>query len=261
MANGQSLVVDVKAGSGQASFTYAVTDGAAVSPPATVTLTVVDPGVNSAPVWCGVEACTQDWPAPQILAGGSTIVSALSGWVDPEGDAFILSDAYETDSSAPVMVAPTDDGRVAIRHTDPNAADAVIPITVVVQDVHGATAEKTLEVQVSGSPALQASAVAVTARVGERQSIRISDHLSGGSGSYRLLDAVQTAATAQGFEVTPNAAAGTVELTAAKPGQYVVTYTVQDVTTKPSSPPSSASRRSTAPRRSPWHPDRVRARG
>lgn len=232
VANGQSLVVNVKAGSGQTSFTYAVTDGAAVSPPATVTLTVVDPGVNSAPVWCGVDACKQEWPSPQLLAGGSTVVSALSGWVDPEGDAFVLSDAYETDAAAPVMVVPMADGRVAIRHTDPNAADAVISVTVVVQDVHGATAEKTLDVQVTGSPALLASPVALTARVGERQSIRISDHLSGGSGSYRLVDAVQTAATAQGLEVTPNAAAGTVELTVAEPGQYVVTYTAQDVSTQ-----------------------------
>ncbi|KJL21469.1 hypothetical protein RN51_02490 [Microbacterium oxydans] len=232
IANGQSLVVNVKAGSGQTSFTYAVTDGAAVSPPATVTLTVVDDGVNSAPVWCGVDACKQEWPTPQLLAGGSTVVSALSGWVDPEGDAFVLSDAYETDSSAPVMVVPMADGRVAIRHTDPNAADAQISVTVVVQDVHGATTEKTLDVQVTGSPALRASPVALTARVGEQQSIRISDHLSGGSGSYRLLDAVQTAATAQGLEVTPNAAAGTVELTVAQPGQYVVTYTAQDVSTQ-----------------------------
>ncbi len=232
VANGQSLVVNVKAGTGQTSFTYAVTDGAAVSPPATVTLNVVDAGVNSAPVWCGVDACKQEWPTPQLLPGGSTVVSALSGWVDPEGDPFILSDAYETDSSAPVMVVPMADGRVAIRHTDPNAADAVIPVTVVVQDSHGATAEKTLEVQVTGSPALTASPVALTARVGELQSIRISDHLSGGSGSYRLVDAVQTAATTQGLEVTPNAASGTVELTVAEPGQYVVTYTAQDVSTQ-----------------------------
>ncbi|PRB17303.1 Ig-like domain-containing protein [Microbacterium sp. MYb62] len=232
VANGQSLVVNVKAGSGQTSFTYAVTDGAAVSSPATVTLTVVDPGVNSAPVWCGVDACQQEWPAPQLLPGGSTVVSALSGWVDPEGDPFILSDAYETDSSAPVMVVPMADGRVAIRHTDQNAADAVISVTVVVQDVHGATAEKTLDVQVTGSPALIASPVALTARVGERQSVRISDHLSGGSGSYRLVDAVQTAATAQGLEVTPNPASGTVELTVAEPGQYVVTYTAQDASTQ-----------------------------
>ncbi|NKF34150.1 hypothetical protein HER21_47855, partial [Pseudomonas sp. BGM005] len=83
--------------------------------------------------------------------------------------------AYETDPSSPVMVVPMADGRVAIRHTDPNAADAVIPVTVVVEDVHGATAEKTLEVQVTGSPALIAAPVAVTARVGERQSIRVSD--------------------------------------------------------------------------------------
>lgn len=232
VANGQSLVVNVKATSGQTSFTYAVTDGAAVSPPATVTLTVVDPGVNSAPVWCGVDACQQEWPTPQLLPGGSTVVSALSGWVDPEGDPFVLADAYETDSSAPVLVVPMADGRVAIRHTDPNAPDAVISVTVVIEDVHGATAEKNLDVQVTGSPALTATPVALTARVGELQSVRLSDHLSGGSGSYRLVDAVQTAATAQGLAVTPNTASGTVELTVAEPGQYVVTYTAQDVETQ-----------------------------
>ncbi|MFJ4045624.1 Ig-like domain-containing protein [Microbacterium sp. NPDC089987] len=232
VANGQSLVIDVRAGSGQASFTYAVTDGAATSTPATVTLTVVDPASNSAPVWCGVEACQQDWPTPQLLPGGSTIVSVLSGWVDPEGDPFVLSDAYETDSSAPVMVVPMADGRVAIRHTDPNATDAVVSVTVVVEDVHGETAEKQLEVQVTGSAALLAAPVALTTRVGELQSIRISDHLSGGSGSYRLVDAVQTAATAQGLQVTPNAAAGTVDVSVAEPGQFVVTYTAQDASTQ-----------------------------
>ena len=83
--------------------------------------------------------------APVITAEQEpTTVPVLSGWVDPEGDPFVLSDAYETDSSSPVMVVPMADGRVAIRHTDPNAADAVIAVTVVVEDVHGATAEKTL---------------------------------------------------------------------------------------------------------------------
>ncbi|AXL11120.1 hypothetical protein DXT68_02445 [Microbacterium foliorum] len=232
VANGQSLVVTVRAGSGQASFSYSVTDGSAVSEPATVTLTVVDPASNSAPVWCGVEACQQEWPTPQLLPGGSTIVAALSGWVDPEGDPFVLSDAYETDAAAPVMVVPMDDGRVAIRHTDPNAADAVISVTVVVQDAQGATAEKVLDVQVTANPALVAAPVALNALVGEPQSIEVADHLSGGSGSYRLLDAVQTSASADGLEVAPNTAAGTVELTVAQPGQYVVTYTAQDAVTQ-----------------------------
>lgn len=232
IANGQSLVVNVRAGSGQTSFTYSVTDGSAVSPPATVTLAVAAAEVNSAPIWCGVEACTQEWPTPQLLPGGSTIVPALSGWVDPEGDSFILSDAYETDSAAPVMVVPMNDGHVAIRHTDPNAADAVISVTVVVADARGAVAEKTLDVQVTASAAVVASPVALTARVGEPQSIRISDHLVGGSGSYRLVDAVQTAATAEGLTVTPNSASGDVEVTVSEPGQYVVTYTAQDVMTQ-----------------------------
>jgi hypothetical protein len=232
VADGQSLVVTVRAASGQTSFSYSVTDGSAVSEPATVTLSVVDPSVNSAPVWCGVDACQQEWPTPQLLPGGSTIVSALSGWVDPEGDPFVLRDAYETDPSAPIMVVPMDDGRVAIRHTDPNASDAVIPVTVVIEDAKGATTEKNLDVQVTANPELLAAPVALTALVGEPQSITISDHLSGGSGSYRLLDAVETAAAADGLEVAPNTAAGTVELTVTQPGQYIVTYTAQDAVTQ-----------------------------
>ncbi|QMU97063.1 hypothetical protein FVO59_07375 [Microbacterium esteraromaticum] len=232
IANGQSLVVDVRAQSGQTTFSYTVTDGAAVSQPATVTITVVGDDVNTAPVWCGVDACTQEWPSPELLPGGSTTVPVLTGWVDPEGDAFVLSDAYEADPAAPVMVVATADGHVAIRHTDPNAKDAVIPVTVVVSDSRGATAEKTLEVRVSGNPSMRAMPVALMARIGEPQTVRIADHLTGGSGSYRLVDAVQTAATAEGMSVTPNAASGEVEITVTEPGQYLVTYTAQDATTQ-----------------------------
>ncbi|MFD5224355.1 Ig-like domain-containing protein [Microbacterium sp. NPDC058342] len=232
VADGQTLVVDVGAKAGRTSFTYAVTDGAAVSKPATVTLTVIDAGVNTAPVWCGVDACRQEWPSPELLPGGSTVVPVLSGWVDPEGDAFVLSDAYEADSAAPVMVVPMADGHVAIRHTDPNAKDAVIAVTIAVADARGAVAEKTLDVRVSSSPSLRAMPVALTARIGEPQAIRVADHLFGGSGSYRLIDAVQTAATADGMTVLPNTASGEVEVTVAEPGQYVVTYTAQDVSTQ-----------------------------
>lgn len=232
VGNAQSLAVDVRATSGQTTFSYTVTDGASVSQPATVTLTVVADDANSAPVWCGVDACRQDWPSPELLPGGSTIVPVLAGWVDPEGDPLVLSDAYEVDSAAPVMVVPTADGRVAIRHTDPNAADAVIPVTVIVADARGAATEKTLEVRVNGSPAMRAAPVAITARIGEPQSVRIGDHLTGGSGSYRLVDAVQTAATAEGMTVVPNTASGVVEVTVPEAGEYVVTYTAQDTMTQ-----------------------------
>lgn len=230
--DGQSLVATVAASSGQTSFTYTVTDGAATSPPATVTLTAMSDDENSAPVWCGVEACTQNWPTPQLLPGGSSIVPALSGWVDPEGDPFILSDAYETEADAPIMVVPMADGRVALHHTDPNAADAVISVTLEVADSRGATAEKTLDVRITSSPALLASPVAITARVGDPQTVAVGDHLTGGSGSYRLIDAVQTTAAAEGLDVVPHPASGDVELTVAEPGQYVITYTAQDTVTQ-----------------------------
>lgn len=232
VADGQSLVVTVRASSGRTTFTYAVTDGSASSAPATVTLNVVDSSVNSAPVWCGVDACQQEWPTPQVLPGGNTIVSALGGWVDPEGDALVLSDAYETDPDSPIMVVPMSDGRLAVRHTDPNAPDALISVTVVVVDARGAESKKTMEIRATKSPELLAAPVAVTVGAGESHSIPVFDYLTGGSGSYRLVDAVPTLASTDGLDTTADTGSGAIDLKVAEPGQYVVTYTAQDAVTQ-----------------------------
>ncbi|MGO2518483.1 MAG: Ig-like domain-containing protein [Microbacterium sp.] len=230
--DGQTLVVDVRATSGQAVFTYAVTDGTDVSESVSVTLTVVDDATNSAPEWCGVDACQQTWPSPEMLPGGSAIVPVLSGWVDPEGDPFVLIDAFETDSSSPLSVVPTASGHMAIRHTDPNATDAALAVTVQVQDSRGEIAEKRIDVQITSAPTLLVAPVAVTARAGEEVKVAISDHTLGGSGSYRLVDAVQTSAAKDGLSISPNASTGEVAITAPAAGQYTVTYTVQDTATQ-----------------------------
>ena len=141
-ANNQQAVVRVEASSGSASFTYSVTDGVSVSPPATVTLTIVGPDVNTAPEWCGVDACVQEWPSPGISAGGTVTVPVLPAWVDHEGDVIMLADAVKDDPSAPVTVVATAEGDVVVRHQDPNAGDAVIPLTVTVTDALGATATR-----------------------------------------------------------------------------------------------------------------------
>ncbi|UOE43958.1 Ig-like domain-containing protein [Agromyces larvae] len=227
VANSQTLVVDVQATSGTATFQYAVSDGQAVSAPVAVTLTVVPDDQNSAPEWCGVEECRQVWPSPHVLAGGTAIVPVLEAWVDPDGDPVVLTDARAVDADAPVTVVPRADGRVAIRHTDPNA-DASVPITLTVTDAHGAATEKTLELVVSAASPLEADAVAVTAGAGETVVVKVADHVSGGSGSFRLLDAVDAKAGASGLIVTPNPAAGEIELGAPEPGEHVVTYTVVD---------------------------------
>ncbi|KQQ92854.1 hypothetical protein ASF62_13700 [Leifsonia sp. Leaf325] len=228
VGSGQSMAVRVKAGEGEASFQYSVTDGTATSKPATVTLTVRAPEEQTAPVWCGVEACQQDWPTPQVLPGGTVIVPVLNAWVDPEGDPVILSDARTVDVDAPVTVVPMADGRVAVRHSDPNGSDGVVDVLVTVTDAGGASAEKTLSVVVTGSPTLEAAPVAVTAGVDETVAVAVADHVTGGSGSFRLVDAVASSTSEQGLVVSPNAAAGEIELSASAPGQYVVTYSVVD---------------------------------
>lgn len=230
VAQDQQAAVRVRAESGSATFTYAVTDGFAVSAPASVTLTVVPDDINTAPVWCGVDACTQEWPRPQVSPGGYAEVPVLRGWVDPEGDPVVLTDARADDADALVTVVPTEDGKVAIRHLDPNAADAVIPITVTVTDGRGETATRTLELQVTGAPSLEVEPVAVSGALNEVSQVEIADFVSGGSGSYRLVDAV----VSQGGDtvtVTPIGANSTVELTATAPGRYLATYTVEDTST------------------------------
>ncbi|KQM82139.1 Ig-like domain-containing protein [Agromyces sp. Leaf222] len=232
-ANDQTPAVRVRATSGSTTFGYAATDGSASSAPTGVTLTVIPDDVNSAPVWCGVDACTQKWPTPQLMPGGTALVSVLSGWVDPEGDPFVLADAQPVDPSAPVSVVPMSDGRVAIRHTDPNAATDKVQVRITVVDAFGAEAEATLDLRVTSTAALEVAPVAVTAGAGETAIVRIADHVSGGSGSMRLLDAVPTATAASGgLTVVPNTAGGEVELSAAEPGAYLATFTVQDVVTR-----------------------------
>lgn len=228
VGDSQTLAVRVTAESGSATFQYAVSDGAAASAPATVTLTVVDPAQNTAAEWCGVSECRQVWPSPQVLPGGTAIVPVLEAWVDPEGDAFVLSDAHAAEPGAPVTVVPRADGRVAIRHTDPNADDARIPVVVTVTDANGAVAEKTLDLVVSASSSLQAASIAVTGGAGETVTVKVADHVTGGSGAFRLLDAVDSAGGASGLVVTPNAAANEIELSATEPGEHAVSYTVAD---------------------------------
>ncbi|MBN9239720.1 MAG: hypothetical protein BGO97_08475 [Micrococcales bacterium 70-64] len=229
-SNNQQAVVTVTGSSGSATFSYAVTDGAAVSEPAPVTLTIVPDDQNSAPVWCGIDACKQVWPSPQISPGGTVTIPVLTGWVDPEGDPFVLSDARAENDSDPVSVVATSDGRVAVRHNDPNAPASAISIVVTVTDSRGASAEKVLVVSVSSSPALDVAPVVVVAGAGEKATVRVADHVTGGSGAYRVLDAVASSSSSS-LLVVPNAAAGTVELTAVTPGEYLVTYSVQDATT------------------------------
>jgi len=228
--NNQTAVVRVAAESGETSFTYAASDGSSLSSPAAVTLHVVPEEQQTAPEWCGVESCQQEWPAPQVVPGGFVEVPVITGWVDPEGDPVALIDAVVQDPNAPVTVVPTADGTVAIRHQDPNAGSGTIQIDVTVSDSLGATTTKTLELRVTSAPPLSAKPIVVAAGVSDPRQVDITEYVEGGSGSYQLVDATASQGGAD-FAVSPIPASNTVEVSAAAPGDYVATYTVEDTQT------------------------------
>lgn len=231
VGNSQTATVRVDAAAGSTSFAYSVSDGSAVSAPAPVTLNVIPNDVNTAPVWCGVEECTQTWPTPVLASGGTITVPVLNGWVDPEGDAFVLADVRKTDASDPIAVVATSDGSVAIRHTDPNASASSMVITVSVMDSFGAIAEKDITVGVSSAPQLDLRPSAITSAVGELASIEIADLVGSGSGSYRLIDAIDSSATPGILTVAPNSSSNSIDVSATTPGEYLVSYAVQDTLT------------------------------
>lgn len=227
----QAVVVRVNASEGSATFNYAVTDGVAVSGTVTVTLTVIPDDVNTAPAWCPMDDCTQKAQQLEVAPGAYASLQALNGWVDPEGDPITLADARPEAAAAPVTVVPTSDGRIVVRHLDPNASAASIPLTMTVMDSLGATTTAPLTLTATPSPTLVAKPIAIAGAAQAPRSIDVADWVSGGSGSYRIVEAVAASADKDLLTVAASAGDGTIQLEASKPGSYSATYTIEDTAT------------------------------
>ncbi len=230
MSDGQGVLLQPSpTAAGVATFSYRITDGVNVSPPATVTLTVADEATNTAPQWCPVEGCQRAWPSPELAPGGTLILPILEGWVDPEGDPMMLAGADIVNPEDPLRALVTADGRLAVRHTDPNApaGDSVVRVRLI--DSRGAESERDLRLRVRSGAAIEFTAAATTAKVGEATVLRPLDRVTGGSGSFQLVDAVVQQGT---VTVTANQGTGTIELLAGSAGGSLVSVTVRDTVTE-----------------------------
>ncbi|MGK0721954.1 Ig-like domain-containing protein [Leucobacter sp. W1478] len=229
LSDGQGLTVQPSAeATGSGSFTYRVTDGQMVSEPATVTLTVVDESVNTAPEWCPVVGCQRAWPSPELAPGGTLVLPLLEGWVDAEGDPMVLAAAVPSDPAGPLRTLVTADGKLAVRHLDPAAADGEAVIRVTVADARGELRERELRVQVRSNAAIEFASIARTVQAGDATVFRPLERVTGGSGSFELLDAsVQQGA----LDLTIGQGVGTLTVTAAAEGGALVAVTVRDILT------------------------------
>ena len=225
LPDSQSLVFQPAAGAtGKARFSYRITDGVTMSDPATVTLSVVPDDKNAAPAWCPVEGCQRQWPAPELAPGGTLVLPILEGWVDPDGDQLMLQNASPVDAEDPVRAIVTADGRLAVRHLDPNAKAAEVVVRVVVADSKGKTTTKDLVVRVRGNAKAELAQIATNVEVGQPISVRPLTRVSGGSGSYTLVDASVQSGEAR----VSLGSGGTVELRSAQAGVSLVALTVRD---------------------------------
>lgn len=225
----QSLVVRPTPGAkGSASFTYRVTDGALLSDPATVTVTIAADDVNTAPEWCPVEGCQRTWDVPAIVPGGTLVAPLLDGWVDAEGDVMTLAGVAPTRADDPVRAMVTADGRLAMRHTDPNAESVDVELAVTVRDSRGAEQIRNLAVAVRPDAPPVMTGSAATVAVGSTLTLTPLERVAGGSGAFALVDAVIQAGSAT---AVPHPTANTIELTAAEPGVSTMSVTVRDTVT------------------------------
>lgn len=228
--NRQQFAVQVAPGaSGTATFQYAVSDGTTsdglLSKPTTVTLTVVPPSQDGAPVWCGVEKCLQPWPTPEVARGGTVTVPVLPGWVDPESDPVFLLSVQNPSGVGTVAASPS--GEVVYQHADDGSGgEQQIDLIVTVSDTTGKTAERTLTIRVTPQPKLTVQSFASVDVVGAGTEIDVAPHVTGTAGSLhltsvRVLDQAAASATivdgSTRFDFSAQAA-----------GTYRVDFTVSD---------------------------------
>lgn len=225
----QSLVIRPSPGAkGSASFSYRVTDGVLLSEPATVTVTIAADDVNTAPEWCPVEGCQRTWDVPAIVPGGTLVAPLLDGWVDAEGDVITLAGVVPTRADDPVRAMVTADGRLAMRHIDPNAESVDVDLAITVRDSRGAEQVRELAVAVRPDASPVMTGTAATVAVGEPLTLTPLERVAGGSGAFALVDAVIQAGSAV---AVPHSTANTVEVTASEPGVSTLAVTVRDTVT------------------------------
>lgn len=232
LPDSQSLVIHpTEEATGSASFTYQITDGVNTSEPATVTVTIYPEDVNTAPQWCPVDGCTQEWGVPAIVPGGTLNYPIVEGWVDPEGDPLALADVTvmaEEDSTQAVV---TSDGHLAVKHTDHEAADQDIPLELTVRDAHGEETTQELMVPIRQDAQPQFIPSASTVTINHTTTLRPLTRIAGGSGSFELVDAsIHTGEDK--VDIATRTANGEVSLTPSKAGTFTISLTMRDAITE-----------------------------
>ncbi|UOW00064.1 Ig-like domain-containing protein [Agrococcus sp. SCSIO52902] len=195
---------------GGVQIAYRISDG-----------TAGDEAVATVSIRSGNEPPELVRPAQATLeAGGTVVLDALDGWLDPDGDQLAV---VEATAAAPDRVSVRADGRLEFRD---GGAGAQREVQVTVTDGRTtATAPIALTVHAGAVP-ISAQPVTAVTRVGQQLVLEPLLAAQGGSGELSLHNVV-----ASGLPVEPSLTEGTIAVTPTEPGLLRFTYVVSDGTT------------------------------
>ncbi|KQO64696.1 Ig-like domain-containing protein [Curtobacterium sp. Leaf261] len=200
---------------GTVRFEYTISDGNGGSDTATVTVSVKQPGENSAPVQ------VRDTSA-DVVQNGHVSTNVLSDWVDPEGDPVYLASATAPDGDA---VSTTPDG--LLDYQDKSGQTGKRTVALVVSDGRDqGRGTLVVDVAAQGRVPLVADAFAVPAYAGRTLAVSPLEHVRGGNGTVTLTSVPSIARAT----VTPSYDAGTFTFASDALGDHQLEYTVTDGT-------------------------------
>ena len=210
----QQIQLTLNAGAtGQISFPYSITDGRGGTASATVVVTMRAPGENSAPVQVRSTKTV-------VVEGGRVTTQVLADWIDPDGDAFYLTNASV---APPAAVTYKPNGTVT--YSDAGSGGDLAIVALLVSD-GSAEGSGTLSVSIkaSGEIDIIPDPFVVLVSAGEEKTISPLDHVRGGSGILRL----SSVPAKPDVTITPSYETGTFRFTSSQVRSHYLEYVVTD---------------------------------
>jgi hypothetical protein len=198
---------------GPISFSYTISDGRGGTATATVKVTVRSPSQNSPPVQVRTTKTT-------VEQGGRISTQVVGDWIDPDGDAFFLTNAT---TASPDRVSHKPSGVVVYADSGEGGGQKTVTLTMS-DGVAEGSGSLAITVREPGDvPIVIEPWVALTV-AGQEITIRPMSHVRGGHGSLRL-NAVPAKA---GSTIEPSFEAGTFTFKSNDVRTHYVEFTVTD---------------------------------
>jgi hypothetical protein len=198
---------------GVISFSYTISDGRGGTASANVTVNVRQPGENSPPQQIRTTKTT-------VADGGRISTQVVGDWVDPDGDAFYLSNATTAD---PDRVSYKPDGVVVFSDAGSGPGLKTVTLTMTDGQAEGA-GSLAITVKDRGDVPIVIEPWVTLVTAGQEITIRPMSHVRGGNGTLRL-NAVPAKA---GSTIEPSFEAGTFTFKSDEVRTHYVEFTVTD---------------------------------